>query len=126
MAAAAIPFDANIIHPDDYVEDYPHEVWTYLREHDPVHWWDRTRGVPFWAITKHADIVEISKQPEVFRSGVRFGVRHRPEYMDPEPLPLTLGQSTRPPREHVLVAARCRVGRRGRTVIQRRNSPSLA
>jgi cytochrome P450 len=91
---------ANIIHPDDYVRGYPHEVWTYLRVHDPVHWWDRTGGVPFWAITKHADIVEISKQPEVFRSGVRFGVRHRPEHLDPDPLPLTLIDMD-PPRHGV-------------------------
>ena len=50
----------NIIHPDDYAaHGYPHPVWTRLRREDPVHYWDRTEGVPFWAITKHADIVTI-------------------------------------------------------------------
>jgi hypothetical protein len=89
MAAEAKPTtppdDFNIIHPDGYVEyGYPHHVWTRLRAEDPVHWWDqsRTEGMPFWAITKHADIMEISKKPDVFISAPRITIQHLPEKRD--------------------------------------------
>ncbi len=73
-------FDRNILHPDTYVEHgYPHDIWTRLRAEDPVFWWDKTEGMPFWAITKHEDIIEISKQPEKFLNGPRITVSHEPE-----------------------------------------------
>ena len=73
------PDDFNIIHPDGYVRwGYPHHVWTRLRAEDPVHWWDRTEGRPFWAITKHADIMEISKRPDIFINSPRLTISHKP------------------------------------------------
>jgi cytochrome P450 len=46
----------------------PHDVWTRLRAESPVHHCDPEGFVPFWAITRHADVCEISKQPDVFSS----------------------------------------------------------
>jgi cytochrome P450 len=46
----------------------PHHLWTRLRTESPVHWCTPAGFEPFWAITKHADICEISKQPDVFSS----------------------------------------------------------
>ena len=81
----------NLIHPDDYAAyGYPHPVWTRLRREDPVHWFDRTEGIPFWAITKHADIVTIGKRPEQFLNGPRLVIDHRPEM--PNDFPPTLIQ----------------------------------
>jgi cholest-4-en-3-one 26-monooxygenase len=51
---------------------YPHAAWTLLRREDPIHWNDRNIVNPFWAVTKHADIVWISKQPERFLNGPRM------------------------------------------------------
>lgn len=51
---------------------YPHAEWTRLRREDPVHWSHPPLYRPFWAITKHADIIEVSTQPEKFRSAGRF------------------------------------------------------
>ncbi len=51
---------------------YPHEEWTRLRREDPVHWSEPAGYRPFWAITKHDDIIEVSKQPEKFKSAGRF------------------------------------------------------
>ncbi len=51
---------------------YPHEAWKRLRRESPVHRMTPAGYRPFWAITKHADIIEISKQPELFRSAGRF------------------------------------------------------
>jgi cytochrome P450 len=60
----------DLIEPRHYAtRGYPHELWTRLRREDPVHWCESAEIVPYWAITKHADICEISKQPDVFRSG---------------------------------------------------------
>src|SRR5262245_10224846 len=53
---------------------YPHGEWAYLRKHAPVFWYARDNVDPFWAITKHADIVEISKQPEKFLNQPRLAV----------------------------------------------------
>ncbi len=46
----------------------PHDLWTRLRAESPVHYCTPEGFDPFWAITKHADICEISKQPEIFSS----------------------------------------------------------
>jgi cytochrome P450 len=51
---------------------YPHDAWARLRREDPVHWCTPEGYKPFWAVTKSADIIEVSKQPEIFRSAGRF------------------------------------------------------
>jgi cytochrome P450 len=58
----------ELVDPASYGKNGPpHELWAELRKHDPVHRCD-ARGAypPFWAITKHADICEISKRPDTF------------------------------------------------------------
>jgi cytochrome P450 len=46
----------------------PHELWTTLRNESPLHWYAQPGHTPFWAVTKHADIMEISAQPDIFSS----------------------------------------------------------
>ena len=59
----------DIINPDLYVQrGYPHEEWALLRKEAPVFRYQRPGVEPFWAITKHADVVAVSRQPELFRS----------------------------------------------------------
>ena len=53
-------------------QGYPHEAWARLRRESPVHFMRPDGYKPFWAITKHADITEVSTQPETFRSAGRF------------------------------------------------------
>ena len=56
--------------PERYASlGYPHEIWTELRKQPGLFWCEPTELVPFWAVTRHADIVEISKQPEIFENG---------------------------------------------------------
>jgi len=70
----------NIVDPEVYATSgYPHDVWTRLRREDPVHWWSKTQGIPFWAVTRHDDITTISKRPETFASGPRLTISHLPE-----------------------------------------------
>jgi cholest-4-en-3-one 26-monooxygenase len=61
---------------------YPHAEWAYLRKHAPVYWYDRPNVDAFWAITKHADIVEIARQPKIFLSGPRLLVATKDQYLE--------------------------------------------
>ena len=66
----AITDGTELLDPQRYAtQGYPHELWTRMRREAPVHWCEPAELVPFWAITKHAHICEISKQPDVFVSG---------------------------------------------------------
>src|SRR5215472_3598970 len=45
----------------------PHDVWTLLRKESPVHRCEFDGDFEdFWAITKHADIIDISSKPHLF------------------------------------------------------------
>ena len=69
------PATLDIATPEHYEHHgYPHPEWTWLRRHDPVFWYDRPNVDPFWVITKHADIIEIGKQPEIFLNAPRLAV----------------------------------------------------
>lgn len=48
---------------------YPWQEWDLLRKQAPVFWYDRPEVEPFWAISKHADILEISRRSDVFING---------------------------------------------------------
>ena len=57
----------DIFSPEAYAaRGYPHADFALLRKEAPVFWYPRNEVLPFWAITRHADIVSISKQPEHF------------------------------------------------------------
>jgi len=65
----------DVASPEHYERHgYPHPEWTWMRRHDPVFWYERPNVDPFWAITKHADIIELSKQPELFLNAPRLAV----------------------------------------------------
>ena len=74
--------DDHVIAPDWYGEfGHPLEAFAWLRHNDPVRWVDPEGFRGFWAISKHADIVEIEKQPELFVS---------------EPRPILMREATSP------------------------------
>jgi cholest-4-en-3-one 26-monooxygenase len=76
MSSTELSLDTlDIATPEHYERNgYPHAEWAYLRKHAPVFWYERDNAHPFWAITKHADIVELSKQPDIFLNGPRLAV----------------------------------------------------
>lgn len=58
--------------PKSYADDVRlHEALTHLRAHNPVAWVDNRPYRPFWAITKHADIMAIERANELFISEPR-------------------------------------------------------
>ncbi len=73
--AAAEPFpgwsrdtiDDRIVNPELYTEpEALHADYAWLRANDPVHWTEPRGYRPFWAITRHADIVAVSKANDRF------------------------------------------------------------
>ena len=75
---------------------YPHQVWTQLRAEAPVARIEAPGWVPFWAVTKHADIAEISAQPTRFSN--ECGLLLVPEGAPLEPASSEMVVMIDPPR----------------------------
>ncbi len=61
---------SELIDPHAYARTgYPHALWARLRRESPVHWCEPPVVMPFWAVTRHAQICEVSKQPGLFLNG---------------------------------------------------------
>ena len=54
--------------PDTFVSDIPHAAFKRLRAEAPVYWQREKIGRGFWAITRYADLVAVSKDPMTFSS----------------------------------------------------------
>lgn len=59
--------------PGLYEAGIPWDIFAALRRDDPVHWTPETDGAGFWSITKHAHILEVSRQPLLFSSAYENG-----------------------------------------------------
>jgi len=96
MAAAESLSISPLIDPDYYAaHGYPHELWTRLRREAPVYRVEQNPEMPFWAITRHADIAVIGKQPEKFLNGPTLTIRTEPQ-PDEAAFPKTLIQMDPP------------------------------
>ena len=57
--------DLDITSTDRYAsEGYPWAAWDVLRREAPVHWYEAPNYAPFWAITRHADVLTVSTTPD--------------------------------------------------------------
>ncbi len=75
----------DVLGPDRFARDgYPHEAWRLLREASPIHYFDFAPRPGFWAVTRRADIVWLSKQPARFRNAPRLAVFADSPPPDPE------------------------------------------
>ena len=64
--------DDDVIAPEIYGRiGHPHEAFAWLRANDPLRYVHPQNFRPFWVVTRHADVVEIEKQPDVFASEPR-------------------------------------------------------
>ena len=60
----------DIYSPDLYQAGPPHEAFAELRTLDPVHWQPIHGQDGYWAVLRHADVVEVARQPEIFSAAV--------------------------------------------------------
>ncbi|MEN9932388.1 MAG: hypothetical protein RIS17_961, partial [Pseudomonadota bacterium] len=58
--------DDMLVNPAAYADESIHDAYATLRRDDPVHWTEPKGFRPFWSITRHADIVAISKANDRF------------------------------------------------------------
>ena len=56
--------------PDEYLTDDVHARLAEARAADPVQWQDEPNGPGYWAVLRHADIVHVSRHPEVVSSAL--------------------------------------------------------
>lgn len=49
---------------EQYGDGYPQHKWSWLRQHDPVHYVEMDGYNPFYVISKYDDIVAIEKNPD--------------------------------------------------------------
>lgn len=60
--------DVDLTNADTFERGVPHEMFALLRREAPVYWHEEKDGPGFFAITKHADLRQVSTAPEVFSS----------------------------------------------------------
>lgn len=87
---------ADITSHDTYLDDFPHATFARLRAEDPVSWTTEADGSGFWAVTKHADVIEVSRDYNRFTAsrGIRM------ERMDPDELEARRSMMEFDPPEH--------------------------
>jgi cytochrome P450 len=54
--------------PASFRDGHPHEQYRFLREHRPVWFHPERNGSGFWAVTRHADVVQVSRDPATYSS----------------------------------------------------------
>jgi len=60
--------DIDLLSPSSFAHGQPHDQFTWLREHDPVHWHPEPGGEGFWAVTRYADVRSVGRDPATFSS----------------------------------------------------------
>lgn len=87
---------ADIASHDTYVEGFPHDTFERLRRDEPVAWTTEADGSGFWSVTRHADVIEVSRDYNRFTAsrGIRI------EEMDPDELEARRSMMEFDPPEH--------------------------
>jgi cholest-4-en-3-one 26-monooxygenase len=64
------PVDIDLVDPDTFENGLPLAEFATMRDEAPVFWHPQpgTWGEGFWVVTRHKDVVEVSRLPEVFSS----------------------------------------------------------
>lgn len=58
----------DLLDPASFADGQPHDQFRWLREHDPVHRHPEPDGPGFWAVTRHADVKTVGRDPVMFSS----------------------------------------------------------
>jgi cytochrome P450 len=78
--------DADLADAATYQNGPPHPLFARLRAEEPVCWHPEKNGPGFWALTKHADVLSVSRDSTTFSSA-------RAGYMVQDMDPLAVAQS---------------------------------
>jgi cytochrome P450 len=61
----------TIVDPRSYASRRIHDAYTWLRKNNPLGVAEPEGFDPFWVVTKHADILEVARQNDLFHNGDR-------------------------------------------------------
>ena len=64
--------DIDVYNPDNYTAGIPHEQFAWLRANDPVHWHQHPAGYGYWVVSKHADVLAVSRDFKTFSAQKGF------------------------------------------------------
>jgi cytochrome P450 len=83
--------EIDLADPEVHLRNEAHGLWRRLRAEAPVHW-NESKGnaASFWSITKYADVVQISRNPQLFSS--EGGISIAPKVVDEQPAFNALGK----------------------------------
>ena len=94
MAEPTIPPGFDFTDPDLYARRLPTEELAELRRAAPVWWNPKPRGVGgfdddgYWVVTRHADVVAVSRASEVYSSWENTAIIRHAEGTDREQIEL--------------------------------------
>jgi cholest-4-en-3-one 26-monooxygenase len=77
--------DVDLSDPDAFNDGFPHEYFEFLRREHPLAWHPETDksqdpdGPGFYAVTRHADLIHVSKNPKLFSSYYGTNLPDTPE-----------------------------------------------
>ncbi len=78
---SAAPTAVDLSHGESFRNGFPHEFFTWLRTHQPVWWHEPTEHTPdgegFWVVSRHADVMAVQRDAELFSSDRADGLRER-------------------------------------------------
>lgn len=79
----------DIYNPDNYLSGIPHEQFAWLRQHAPVFWHPHPDGGGYWALSRHADIWQASRDHKTFSAQQGFVLV---DDLEPDILAMAQGQ----------------------------------
>ena len=60
--------EVDLINPDTFRTGQHHAMFEVLRAEDPIHWTEEPDGPGFWSVTRHADLITVNRDTQVFSS----------------------------------------------------------
>lgn len=62
----------DVYNPDNYTRGIPHQQFAWLRANAPVYWHDHPEGYGYWVLSKHADVITVSRDFKTFSAEKGF------------------------------------------------------
>lgn len=62
----------DVYSPDNYSQGIPHGQFSWLRAHAPVYWQEHPAGYGYWVLSKHADVLAVSRDFKTFSAEKGF------------------------------------------------------
>ena len=62
----------DVYDPDKYTSGIPHEQFAWLRANAPVYWQEHPAGHGYWVLSKHADVLAVSRDSKTFSAEQGF------------------------------------------------------